>query len=264
MELEFLETDMKIILIFLIINLLASQNFKKAVYEVELNQVGLTTYFDATLHFNNNESFFETFKVGEKSELSELPDEEKKKFGKINERGRISIQNFVHQNLVLDSTYAYYPMLFKSFLVGENIKKIHWQITTVSKKIGVYNTIKAIGIYRGRKYEAWFAPEIPVPFGPWKLQGLPGLILEAQDEKMFKFKLKEIKLNETLPKNHLQDLKKSLKIISIKQFHKEYEDEINKIISFIKSKQDRENQDGTFTKAGNDSKLEIFDEEDLK
>lgn len=63
----------------------------------------------------------------------------------------------------------------------EDWEKPEWEISDESKEIIGYQCFKAISDYRGRKWTAWFAPEIPVQDGPWKLCGLPGLILEAYD-----------------------------------------------------------------------------------
>lgn len=58
-----------------------------------------------------------------------------------------------------------------------------WTITSEEVTIMGYRCQKATGAYRGRTYEAWFAVDIPLPFGPWKLGGLPGLVLKASDTK---------------------------------------------------------------------------------
>ena len=78
--------------------------------------------------------------------------------------------------------------------VKEKKPKIEWIITNLTKKIGRYECRKAEAEFRGRNYTAWFTTEIPLPFGPWKLQGLPGLILEAYDtDKEVYFYFKKIK-----------------------------------------------------------------------
>lgn len=37
--------------------------------------------------------------------------------------------------------------------------------------------------YKGRNWKAWYADDIPVQEGPWKLSFLPGLVLRAYDDK---------------------------------------------------------------------------------
>lgn len=81
----------------------------------------------------------------------------------------------------------------EAFIVKENWIEINWKIENKTKKIGSYKATMAKGSFRGRDYTVWFTYDIPVPFGPWKLHGLPGLILEAEDsEKMMRFYVSEV------------------------------------------------------------------------
>ncbi|MBF4464549.1 GLPGLI family protein [Flavobacterium sp. LC2016-12] len=81
----------------------------------------------------------------------------------------------------------------KKVHVKEIVPKINWKLINETKKIGNFTCKKASTFFRGRNYTAWYNPEIAVPFGPWKFQGLPGLILEVSDDKkMYKWYFKSI------------------------------------------------------------------------
>lgn len=58
-----------------------------------------------------------------------------------------------------------------------------WTIHPEPQTILSYPCQRATCHFRGRDYEAWFTMDIPRSDGPWKLHGLPGLILKAQDTK---------------------------------------------------------------------------------
>jgi GLPGLI family protein len=74
-------------------------------------------------------------------------------------------------------------MIGRPYRITEPVQKIQWDIQQETREIGGYACTKAIGTFAGRTYTAWFTPEIPYPVGPWKLNGLPGAILEAFDQK---------------------------------------------------------------------------------
>ena len=63
----------------------------------------------------------------------------------------------------------------------EPLGEIQWEISDSTKTVLGYNCVMATANYHGRDWTAWFAPDIPLQEGPWKLTGLPGLILEASE-----------------------------------------------------------------------------------
>lgn len=68
-----------------------------------------------------------------------------------------------------------------AFLVSDSLYPMQWEITAEEKKIEAFSCIRAKCRFRGREYSAWFTPDLPLAYGPWKMGGLPGLILELQD-----------------------------------------------------------------------------------
>src|SRR5690554_2410574 len=69
----------------------------------------------------------------------------------------------------------------KKFAVEEKQPEMKWELSGEQKQIGTYNCEKATTVFRGRTYEVWYTSEIPVTAGPWKFNGLPGLILSVKD-----------------------------------------------------------------------------------
>jgi GLPGLI family protein len=81
-------------------------------------------------------------------------------------------------------------LVFNSYLIEDVIPTINWKISGDTATFGGLHCQKATTHFKGRDYTAWFCPDIPVHAGPWKLNGLPGVIVDAHDDKnevVFKF-----------------------------------------------------------------------------
>lgn len=77
-----------------------------------------------------------------------------------------------------------------SYIINDDLPVINWRVSGDKANFGELNCQKATCHFKGRDYTAWFCPDLPVNVGPWKLNGLPGVIVEAYDAKkeiVFKF-----------------------------------------------------------------------------
>jgi len=152
--------------------------------------------FDTVKMYFNQENSFYVSNRGEKQKINKLANGEilntsdPKIFAEqtanhkmiyryfIDEEGDIVYKNWGKNKLIFRLVLEHEPIIVEE----PELPKLEWILGNEFKKIGNFNCQMAQTQFRGRKYIAWFTPEIPVPTGPWKLHGLPGLILEAYDE----------------------------------------------------------------------------------
>ena len=70
------------------------------------------------------------------------------------------------------------------------------EVSKSEKKINNYLCKNAQTYFRGRVYEVWYTEELPISLGPWKFNGLPGLILSAYDkEGVYKWEVKKYSIS---------------------------------------------------------------------
>ena len=59
---------------------------------------------------------------------------------------------------------------------------IAWTLTEDTMTVNGYLCQEATATHRGVKWRVWYTEEIPSSAGPWRLHGLPGLIVKAESE----------------------------------------------------------------------------------
>jgi len=215
-----------IIVIFLLSNIIFSQNdialVNYKIIKIDDNSSGINKYesindskilkkvkeitsslddVECQLFFDNKTSLFKT------KEKLELNDDFNYKMAKVLAGGiRYKNQN-TKEKIERRNSLGMTVNIFYSF------DEYKWTITNETKKIGEYICRKAIStktdidtVKNEEKVfnvEAWFTNEIPVPFGPAGLDGLPGLVLEASPNGKIVFYVDKIIFNYSSDKKLL-------------------------------------------------------------
>lgn len=152
--------------------------------------------------------------------------------------------------------YCKHEVAFKYFIVKDSLTIFNWEILKKKKEILGFSCQLATINFRGRKYEAWFTPQLPTG-GPWKFDGLPGMILEIKSiDNFIAFKAVGIK-NTAAKLEKLSNPFNTKKIITWQEFKSLYKKKAIELISYRPDK----NAGGIESSRGG---IEIYIEENDK
>ncbi|WP_404985153.1 GLPGLI family protein [Chryseobacterium sp. M5] len=179
-----------------------------------------TTHEEMILEVNpsNNQSIFvalkkiksdSTMSVNQSKGVFSFPDRGVKTDYIIEKRGGSNVQ------FLYTTSYSNIPV----YQVEEN-RTINWKILNDKKKIMTYSVQKAVAKFAGREWTAWFTTEVPISEGPYKFNGLPGLIVQLYDSTLtHNFELKSIQKNNSKNYKILKDKAyNSYKKITLKDY----------------------------------------------
>ena len=117
--------------------------------------------------------------------------------GKMDEIPRRDGKYYVMTSLADNTMTCYDVVGLDKYFYTETPDDWNWEIGSETRNILGYECVMAETDYHGRRWTVWFTPEIPLQAGPWKLGGLPGLIIEATaDGGQYRFEATGIQSSE--------------------------------------------------------------------
>jgi GLPGLI family protein len=197
---------MKYLFIFLFSNIIFSQKADgyidyQYIHKVDLVDKSKIRKAQFRMFFTPNKTFtYDLNKYNRSLEIAKQLGDQNPKFK--DEKNQIKPNDFVIIDLQ-EKIYKSFEFKNISYLVKDSIKQ-DWTILDDKKLVLDYRCQKAVTTFRGRDYEVWFTSDIPVPFGPWKFNGLPGAILYVVD-KTGDVEFSAIKINTTQVDNIIEE-----------------------------------------------------------
>ncbi|WP_445452272.1 GLPGLI family protein [Flavobacterium sp. 25HG05S-40] len=145
-------------------------------------------------------------------------------------------QDYFYKNYTKDTLIFNEIILNKKVFVGEKINLFNWEIKPKSDTLVLgFKCQKATAKFRGRTYEATFSNEIAPYGGPWKFDGLPGLIVSVKSlDNYFVIEPRKIKKDgKTL--NLITNIYENKKVISWNMYKNTFEERLREQLKKLKS-----------------------------
>ena len=225
---------------FILIPVLTNQSLSAQNYVAEYQSIDHSKNATGSLVFNTKEWLYDVTTLMEPEVTWESSDID---VSELNEKAPLTTKPFstfnfrsLDKNEYLDEELSFsLGRTSKSYVIRGELEKPEWNILSDSvKMIEGYTCLMAKGFVRGRDYTVWFTPDIAVSAGPWKLWGLPGLIVDARaDDGAVEFTMTSLKQTDMLPKKP-----KVAKTVSPEEYKALFQDEIKKFSRRIQSLSD--------------------------
>ncbi|MGL5112114.1 MAG: GLPGLI family protein [Flavobacterium sp.] len=213
----------KITLVILSVFLFSFQNEKstKGIFEYEQIETRNKGKKSHIMFFNLNiNDKYSTYTQTYKEEMDE-------KYTEENEEGVSNIivikpkkneMKIVYNDFINSEMYFKDIVAYDRVYVKEMKMKMEWTLSEETRRYGTKICKKATTFFRGRKYTAWYFPDIKTKVGPWKFVNTPGLIFEIYDNE----NILHIKLNKLNTKKYSNinswENEKNEKVISMTKY----------------------------------------------
>lgn len=164
----------------------------ECIYEYQMkNDKGSSDATSTILQIGRNSAMFSDYTAFQADSAigCKAPESEIQKFKTREKRNDLLFDQSVSQNVPKGKLTVYSVITPNYYSYTESANPINWNLSEDIDTICGYTCQKAVGEYGGRTWTVWYSTDIPASFGPWKLCGLPGLVLAAKDsEGIHKFK----------------------------------------------------------------------------
>ena len=154
-------------------------------FEKSINITGSSTPFKSLYNYNKyvelDKSTFNKSTLSTKNNNTEMSeDDDSILFYTISDKNN----NLVYKDYNTNSFFAKHQISNRFFLVKESLDFFNWKLEDAKKQILGFSCQSATMEYRGRQFKAWFTADLPIG-GPYKYDGLPGMILEIESTDGF-------------------------------------------------------------------------------
>lgn len=114
---------------------------------------------------------------------------------------RTAFEYYIYKGIPAEGMSYSREIIQDNYYYTEEKNLFDWIVLEETDTIAGYRVQKARTSFAGRDYIAWFAQGLPFPEGPYKFNGLPGLIVQIGDDKNhYFFKLTQLqKLRDPIP-----------------------------------------------------------------